>query len=755
MVTRRKLLEVYGGMLAACPLAASQEDGDSSAHRSSAATSAGHSGGLGCVPPARAALKRLLGAWSDDFRLDWILSENGSEVYEVSASGGQVSVKGSSGVALLRGAYVYLRDSGQAMITWSGWRLDLAARLPDMAHRRAACPYRFVQYFNPCTFGYSTAFWSWERWERELDWMALHGINMPLALDGQEAIWQSIWSSFGVSSAEWNRFTTGPAQLPWHRMGNINNFGGPLPQGWIDQKKELQKKILARIRAFGMTPIVPAFAGHVPEAFLRIYPEAKKFTLLWGGDAVSGLPRESRTFLLHPSETDLFKEVGRRFITEYKREFQTGEYYLADSFNELIIPTAREARYEDLKAFSRNVYESIRAGDPNGKWVMQGWLFANDPTSWDRKSTAAFLSAVPDDRMLIIDYASDMDSVHEIDYHDAPDAWKRLDSFYGKSWIDGMAHTFGGNNNVKGNLPLIASKPFEVMKSPRRGRLAGWGLDMEGIESNEVVYELMTDVGWLAEKVDLSSWIPAYCRSRYGAYPAAMAEAWALLIQSAYGSGVWKTKHAFQSRPSLEPEPQFVETGPVFQKAVELFLSCAAQLRSSRLYCNDLIEFVAQAAGGSIDRGLQAACRAHREGRPEARDANAHHAMKMLIRVDGLLNLRPDRRLETWVRDARSWAASVDEAAYYDSNARLLITFWGWRELEDYASRLYSGLIRDYYLERWKTFFASLAAGRPPALDEWELGWLSAPYAPSAPWPVTDLTAEAHDILDTCRSWRG
>ena len=710
--------------------------------------------GASWIPAARAALDRVLGSRAGDFRLEPIGPEDGCEVYEAAASGGQVTIRGSSGVAILRGAYAYLRDTGQAMICWSGRRAEFAQRMPDYAFRKVVCPNRFVQYFNPCTFGYSTAFWDWERWEREIDWMALHGINMPLALEGQEAIWQKVWYSFGVSPGEWNRFTTGPAHLPWHRMGNINRFDGPLPQGWIDGKKELQKRILRRMLDLGMTPIVPGFAGHVPEAFLRIYPGAPVFTLIWGSDASAGLPRDSRTFVLNPSDGELFQEIGRRFIREYREEFQTGEYYLADSFNELRIPAGSEARHDVLRSFARNIYAGIQAGDPNGKWVMQGWVFANDPVSWDPSATRAFLSAVPDDRVLIIDYSADMDEMHEVDYHDAPDSWKRLDGFYGKRWICGMAQTFGGNNNVKGDLQLIASKPFEVRKNPRKGRMAGWGLDMEGIESNEVAYELLTDVGWSPGPMDLSSWISDYCRARYGACPPPMEEAWNLLRRSAYGSNVWKTRHAFQSRPSLHPKPQFVETGPVFQAAVRQFAACAPQLGASELYRNDLIELAAQAGGGAVDHLLAGACRAHREERCEERDALAREALALLLRVDALLHLRPDRRLESWVSRARSWARTPEESAYYDSNSRLLITFWGWRDLEDYASRMYSGLLRDYYAARWSAFFASLKSGQALSLDEWELGWLSRPYTPTPPLAVNDLSVEVHEILAAGERWQ-
>ena len=36
------------------------------------------------------------------------------------------------------------------------------------------------------TASYSSAFWDWRRWEREIDWMALHGVNLPLAFTGAQ-----------------------------------------------------------------------------------------------------------------------------------------------------------------------------------------------------------------------------------------------------------------------------------------------------------------------------------------------------------------------------------------------------------------------------------------------------------------------------------------------------------------------------------------------------------------------------------------
>ena len=43
-------------------------------------------------------------------------------------------------------------------------------------------PLRYYQ--NVCTASYSMVWWDKARWEREIDWMALNGINAPLTFTG-------------------------------------------------------------------------------------------------------------------------------------------------------------------------------------------------------------------------------------------------------------------------------------------------------------------------------------------------------------------------------------------------------------------------------------------------------------------------------------------------------------------------------------------------------------------------------------------
>lgn len=62
-------------------------------------------------------------------------------------------------------------------------------------------------------------------------------------------------------------------------MGNIRGWGGPLTENWHEKSYQLQLKILERMRSLGITPVLPAFAGHVPTAFKRYLLSQTFFSL--------------------------------------------------------------------------------------------------------------------------------------------------------------------------------------------------------------------------------------------------------------------------------------------------------------------------------------------------------------------------------------------------------------------------------------------------------------------------------------------
>lgn len=51
--------------------------------------------------------------------------------------------------------------------------------------------------------------------------MALQGVNLPLALQGQEAVYRDVYRDFGLSDEMIWSYFAGPAFLTWNRMGNM------------------------------------------------------------------------------------------------------------------------------------------------------------------------------------------------------------------------------------------------------------------------------------------------------------------------------------------------------------------------------------------------------------------------------------------------------------------------------------------------------------------------------------------------------
>ena len=159
---------------------------------------------------------------------------------------------------------------------------------------------------------------------QHVDWMALNGINMPLATTGQEAVQRQVYLQLGLSEKEIDSYFTGPAFLPWGRMGNIKSWGGPLRSSWDQRSIALQHSILGQMRSLGMTPVLPGFAGHVPDALLRIYPDVSYQVQSWLDLGFSC--NNTCTILLDPRDP-VFKEVGVRIMDDSRAEFGTDHLY--------------------------------------------------------------------------------------------------------------------------------------------------------------------------------------------------------------------------------------------------------------------------------------------------------------------------------------------------------------------------------------------------------------------------------------------
>ncbi len=275
----------------------------------------------------------------------------------------------------------------------------------------------------------------------------------------------------------------------------------------------------------------------------------------------------------------------------------------------------------------------------------------------------------------------------------------------------------GGKTALNGRLDLYARMPFEALNYSDKGNLIGFGFAPEGIENNEIIYELLSDVGWASEEINLNDWIARYCMNHYGAYPQNMKKAFEFFLVSCFGSFTDHPRNAYQFRPNTRYQGS-INTSEDFEKGVRLFLSCKDSSINSSLYQVDAIEFTCQYLGIKADEMLASF---QRTG--ERNYTLLNEALEILIKVDKLLASHPNWQLQHWTSFAKEWGDTPDEKAYYEANARRLITTWGgW--VNEYAAKTWSGLIRDYYIPRWRLFYGAKEKSMPFNLFEWEEKWI-------------------------------
>lgn len=674
---------------------------------------------------SEALIKRVIPLHANQFRVEMLPNTSSTDVFEIeSVENNLIILRGTNGVAVASALYYYLKEYAHCQITWNGTNLNVGDVLPRIQGKvRKTSPYEYRYYMNYCTFNYSMSWWDWTRWQKEIDWMALHGINMPLAITGQEYVWYQVYKSMGFSDDDLRNYFSGPAYFAWFWMGNLDGWGGPLPKHWMESHRDLQLQIVERERSLGMKPVLPAFTGHVPAALTRLFPSAKLKRTNWGNDF-------DDTFILN-SEDTLFAAIGKKFLQMQTKLYGSDHLYSADTFNENEPPSDGPAY---LSALSKRVYEGMKRTDPKATWVMQGWLFYSDRKFWNAPQIKALLDAVPNEHMIILDLATEIEPV-----------WKRTEAFYGKPWIWNMLHNFGGNVSMFGRIEGVATGPPAARHDTTSGKMKGIGLTMEGIEQNPVLYELMTDHTWQDNVIDLDTWLPAYIHNRYGSIDKHAVLAWNTLRATVYNGKAIRdgAESIIAARPTFEVGTRWVKTTlnydasellPAWDEMVRAVAAC----KRYDGFQYDLIDVTRQVLANYASHIHQSIIVAYNKQDMTAFVNNTKQFIQLIEDIDELLGTRQDFLLGKWLEDARRCGLSLEEKDMYERNARDLITLWGGENnrLHEYACKQWSGLLNDFYRQRWQQFFStaltSLQRHQPidqkmfdDSIRQWEWQWVN------------------------------
>ncbi len=523
-------------------------------------------------PVLKEMCQRLFPRHAQSFLFELLTDSIDTDRFILESSQGKIRIKGNNRNSLAAGLNHYLKNYCHTHVSWYASETvempDVLPEIPQPVYIRSKCDNRF--FLNYCTFGYTMPYWKWQDWERLIDWMALNGVTMPLAITGQESI-----------------------------------------------------------------------------------------------------------------------------LEEQTKVYGTDHIYGIDPFNEVDSPDWSE---DFLANVSSKIYESIHQVDSAAQWLQMTWMFFYDKKKWTQPRIRSFLKAVPDNKLILLDY-----------YCDHTEIWRNTEKYYGNPYIWCYLGNFGGNTMIAGNLNDI---DFKIKRLFKEGgdNVYGLGATLEGFDVNPLMYEFVFDQAW-DYPVTTDQWITNWSMCRGGNQDANIIKAWRALHQKIY------TEHAtcgqsvlMNARPRLTGTKSW-NTNPGIHYANNDLWQIWKELLKARNINNsdfrfDVINIGRQVLGNLFSeyRDQFTACY-NRKDTTGMREWSTRMD-NLLLDVDRLLSCDATLSIGKWLQDARNCGATVSEKDYYEENARCILTVWGQQDtqLNDYANRGWGGLTRSFYRERWKRF---------------------------------------------------
>ena len=647
-------------------------------------------------------------------RIFFTTKESPVDFYEVVPCGNTVMINGNNAVSQAVGLNRYLKDVARIHISWNNLTQPLPEVLPmpDSVMRGSTdLPYRY--YLNYCTFSYSMPFWDEDRWMKEIDWMALHGINMPLDIVGTEAVWSNVLRRLGYSSDEIKEFLPGPAFTAWWLMNNLEGWGGPMTDQWIEQQAKLNKAIIARMKSLGISPVLPGYSGMVPRT------AGKKLGL---DIADPGRWCEFPRPAFQKPDDPSFDRLASIYYEELTKLYGTSRFYSMDPFHE-----GGSTEGVDLAKAGVKIMEQMKKASPEAVWVIQGWHI--NPRT-EMLDTLALGS------MAVLDLNAEKTPM----WGDELSEICRPDGFKGHDWIYCMLLNFGGNVGLHGRMDQLVDGFFKARGSRFASSLKGVGATPEGIENNPVMYELLYELPWMEFKPELHAWLRDYLHARYGKEPSdSLMSAWDNLYATVYNASTdYRGQGTVESVICARPDWDLKSVST--WGSSKLFYSPSLTARAADLmegqgkgnnFEYDFADVARQANADEANRLLIAMSGLMRRGLKKQAEKLSEEFLRLIDRQDSLLSRRSDTHVDTWLGHASDAATNPTQKLQNVNNAALLITVWGDSAaanvagLHEYSHREWGGITGNLYKKRWQAFFDhQFRNGPKPDYYRMELDWI-------------------------------
>lgn len=634
-------------------------------------------------------------SFSDSFI--FMLQKSDEEFYSLTDENGKIKITANSGVNLAAGLGHYYKYFCSLHFSQVGRNAAMPSPMPKIGGEVTMHTTFKVRYsYNYCALSYTMAFWGEEEWQKELDLLALQGVNVILDITALEEVWRRFLSKLGYSNDEARAFITGPAYYAWFNMANIYSTGGPVPLAFFKSRTELARRNHLFMRKMGMMPVLQGYSGMVPNDVRKYVPDASIILQgLWNG---LDRPAMLRT------NSDAYIRLAKLFYDCQKEVFgDITTYFATDPFHE-----GGKSGAMNIENVSRQIMDSLLESYPKAIWIIQ---------SWGENPSKALMKGIAHrkEHALVLDL-----------YAEKKPRWESFlgNEFMDTPWVYCMLNNFGGRMGLHGHLRTIAN---EISRASKKAHcMKGIGVTPEATFSNPIIFDLFFETIWTdkdeIEPVDLNEWLKGYARRRYGECTDSIYEAMLMLNKTVYNPdlnehGEGAPESVINARPTLYPtSPSTWGNGVVaydkrdFEKAVKLFTRDIDKFKNSEGYRFDLIDFLKQVLSNTAQEYQRCLARAYKERDVIAFMKWSDKFMSLISYTDEILSGEKVFTLGNWISKAKALAKDYDDFSkkLFEFNARALITTWAGSKqgaekggLRDYSNKQWAGLTKDFYQKRW------------------------------------------------------
>lgn len=202
--------------------------------------------------------------------------------------------------------------------------------------------------------------------------------------------------------------------------------------------------------------------------------------------------------------TQYFVKYGKAIIEKFGTDHL---YRPATPYCEFGVTEDPQEAWKIKATAGRKRAEALSQVDPNFVWITDAWDF---DIFWDKiwtpESVASYLSALPQDHMIM--------------YSTAEDIWDKLYkkcNYYDKiTWGFGSLHSYAGDHEWHNGHEGLEKRVKETAVEKSPNPCQGIFLLPELINCDILYWHLMTWLAWNPDRVEYEDAVLHYCKLRYG-----------------------------------------------------------------------------------------------------------------------------------------------------------------------------------------------------------------------------------------------